>query len=481
MVIKADKIKCYLVILITFILHLILINFYPVNFEYTFSEGSKYLLNYDIKIVENYFLDQANTFAYSLLAGLINKIFLLENPIIYTRLLSASSYFFFGIAFINLFNYFKVKLKCYYFLIFFFLNPIIWTYGYRGIPDLFSTSLGLYSFSEILFLKGYNNPKKIFNYFLLSVAICIKPFSLIYLGIIIFFEYKNNFIFLLNKYLIIIILVLFLPVLYFLIIKNNFDFYLIHPRHENELKFVFKNVFYNFSGYLIFISILFFPFAANLKFLNYKRNPKKFFLLLIISIFYISIYYSSNAIQFGELNFGFLSQIIDKNIIFIFYFISFFILLLYLTNIKGNFLNYKLLFIIFIYIFILALTRPVQRYLINIYPIIFLFLILNFNIFKINKLLFYAITIFYIFINLLITVNFYNVSSDNKNIITFLRSEGIIEKTLPGVLYVHSKHFFDNYLDDKEYIVSFNPGNTVIKYFDFKHFLHNKVYYINKL
>jgi hypothetical protein len=220
MVIKADKIKCYLVILITFILHLIITNFYPVNFEYTISDGSKYLLNYDIKIVENYFLDQANTFAYSLVAGLINKIFLLENPIIYTRLLSASSYFFFGIAFINLFNYFKVKLKCYYFLIFFFLNPIIWTYGYRGIPDLFSTSLGLYSFSEILFLKGYNNPKKIFNYFLLSVAICIKPFSLIYLGIIIFFEYKNNFIFLLNKYLIIIILVLFLPVLYFLIISN---------------------------------------------------------------------------------------------------------------------------------------------------------------------------------------------------------------------------------------------------------------------
>ena len=47
MVSRIDKIKCWYVILVTFILHLVLINLYPVNFEFTFSEGAKYLINFD--------------------------------------------------------------------------------------------------------------------------------------------------------------------------------------------------------------------------------------------------------------------------------------------------------------------------------------------------------------------------------------------------------------------------------------------------
>jgi hypothetical protein len=86
---RIDKIKCWYVILVTFILHLVLINLYPVNFEFTFSEGAKYLINFDKQIVKDYFFDQANTFFYSLIVGLVNKIFPLENTLLYTRLLSA--------------------------------------------------------------------------------------------------------------------------------------------------------------------------------------------------------------------------------------------------------------------------------------------------------------------------------------------------------------------------------------------------------
>ena len=55
--------KPYFVILVTFILHILAINFYPINFEYTFIEGMNYAVqNFDKKIITVYFQNQANTF-----------------------------------------------------------------------------------------------------------------------------------------------------------------------------------------------------------------------------------------------------------------------------------------------------------------------------------------------------------------------------------------------------------------------------------
>ena len=475
MVSRIDKIKCWYVILVTFILHLVLINLYPVNFEFTFSEGAKYLINFDKQIVKDYFFDQANTFFYSLIVGLVNKIFPLENTLLYTRLLSASSYFFLGFAFINLFSYFKIKFKCHYFLIFFFLNPMIWTYGYRGIPDLFSASLALYSFSRILILGNNINFKIYLNYFLLSVSICIKPFSLIYLGLIILLDYKNNIFFIMKKYFFLIIFTLFMPILYFLIIKTNFNFYLVPPRFSNMIIFGYGNIFAIIVGYFIFIAISAFPFTFSFNFFSEKKNVVIFFFCSLVLFFYFFKHDLGNA----ELNFGFLDKLVSVNLIYIFALLLFFFFFTYLKNVIRNKINYKLIFIIFFYILILSLTRPSQRYIINILPILFLFMLLNLKEFKI-KLFSLVILIIYIPINLLIAINFYFISNNNKNVIYFLNNEKLINKTSPGVLYLHSKHFF-NSLDKKEYEVSFTPGKFVIKQFDFSNIIQKQSYYINKL
>ena len=44
--------KPYFIILVAFLLHILAINFYPINFEYTFIEGIDYFLqNFDKKII----------------------------------------------------------------------------------------------------------------------------------------------------------------------------------------------------------------------------------------------------------------------------------------------------------------------------------------------------------------------------------------------------------------------------------------------
>jgi hypothetical protein len=472
---RIDKIKCWYVILVTFILHLVLINLNPVNFEFTFSEGTKYLINFDKQIVEDYFFDQANTFFYSLIAGLANKIFPLENTLIYTRVFSASSYFLLGLAFINLFSYFKIKLKCHYFLIFFFSNPMIWTYGHRGIPDLFSSSLALYSFSRILILRNNINFKIYFNYFLLGISICIKPFSLIYLGLIILLDYEDDIFFIIKKYFLLTIITLFLPIVYFIIIKINFNFYLVPPRFSHMITFLHGNVLSILLGYFTFISIVVFPATFNF---NFFREKKNIILFVFFSALILFIYYLYPK-PIAELNFGFLQKLMDLYLIniFILFFVSLFFL--YLKNLIKNKVNYKLIFIIFLYIIILSFTRPSQRYLINILPIVFLLILLNLKELKIE---FFSliILIIYVPINLLIATNFYFVSNNNKKVIYFLIDEKIINKTMPGALYPHSKAFFNN-SNKKEYEVSFTPGKVVIKQFDFNNIIQKQSYYINKL
>ena len=474
MVSWSDRVKCWYVIIFTFILHLILINFYPINYEFTFSEGAKYFIDFEKKIIKDYFSNQNNTFFFPLIVGLINKIFPIENTLLYTRLFSASSYFMLGLAFIDLFSHYKIKFKCHVFLLFFFLNPLIWTFGYRGTPDLFSASLAFYSFSKILILGNNVNFKIFFHYFLLGISICIKPFSLIYLGLIILLDYKNNIFVAVKKNFLFVTLTLFSPLLYFYIIKINFNFYLIPPVFNNIVIFDYKNVFYILIGYFTFIAISIFPFTFKRYFFGGKINIT-IFIFSSLALFI----YASKAGYIGELDFGFVEKLIPRNLLMVFIFFPFCLCCLYFMNIKKNITNYKLILIIFFYILALSFTRPVQRYLIHILPIIFLFALLNLGKFNIKYLLLVILTI-YIPINLMIGLNFYFVSSNTKNIIYFLNNGKIINKTAPGPLYPHSKHFFKN-VEQIEYEISFTPGKDVIKHFNFSNFIQRQSYYLNKL
>ena len=70
------KYKSYYIYIIFFILHILAINFYPVNFEYNFIEGMEYVLqNFDKKIISVFFENQANTFFFSFIGSLIKYIF----------------------------------------------------------------------------------------------------------------------------------------------------------------------------------------------------------------------------------------------------------------------------------------------------------------------------------------------------------------------------------------------------------------------
>ena len=181
---NTEERNCLLLSVFTFLFHLLTIKYYPVNFEFSFSEGAKFINNFDQKVIDDYFFNQANTFVFPVLIGIINKFLMINDTLISAKLISGTSYIFLGIGFVKIFRYYNIDFSCFFFLLFFFLNPLIWTYGHRGIPDLFAASIAFYSFASILEKKEIKSKKNYIEFLLLGISICLKPFCLIYLGLI---------------------------------------------------------------------------------------------------------------------------------------------------------------------------------------------------------------------------------------------------------------------------------------------------------
>ena len=119
--------NCLLLSISIFLLHLLTVNFYPVNFEFSFSEGAKFIDNFDKKVIDEYFFNQANTFVFPLFIGLINKFFMINDTLISAKLISGTSYVFLGIGFIKIFRYYKIKFSCFFLIFFKSFDMDVWS------------------------------------------------------------------------------------------------------------------------------------------------------------------------------------------------------------------------------------------------------------------------------------------------------------------------------------------------------------------
>ena len=87
---KTRQILIYFFISISF--QIFSINFLPVNYEFVFSEGSKFFHSFEKEYIDFYFEKQANTFFFSVIIGLINKLtFDTLSQLQIARLISLSS------------------------------------------------------------------------------------------------------------------------------------------------------------------------------------------------------------------------------------------------------------------------------------------------------------------------------------------------------------------------------------------------------
>lgn len=460
-----EKNKILIFFFIIFVFHIFCINFYPINDEFIFPIGSKLIEKYNVEDLSLFFDYNANTLGFSFVIFILSKISNLDYNLI-AKLLSISGLIFILIGIYNILDIIKFKIQnnnLLYLIVIIFLNPLIFNFSLRGTPDFFGSAISFFAISVFL------SQKKIFIKYLtiiiFGVGVIIKPTN----GILILLNYLNikNFSIknLINySYLKNFSLLLFFPVVYFLINFNYFGFFVVPTNFSYLGDFSLSEYLINFISYLGFLGLMICPlYLIYLKNLNVKKILK-LLVYTFISIL-LALYFMEKS---GELNFGPLSNYLGEKVFFFVITMSFFLLFdLIISNKEKMNNNQKIiLFLSLLFIVILSKYHTSQRYLLTILP---LFLILFHKIFF-NKFFNLMTIILYISLNVLLFSNHYQTQLHVKNLINFLKNEKIIFDTDPGYLGQHALNFFvqldknkKNYLGDenifnenKKYYVSQN-------------------------
>ena len=465
--------------LICFIYHLIFIYLTPVNNEFAFVNASKFVENYDFEYLKVFHLHQANTIFLSLIVGYLNKLFFFFDYLKLGKLLSASSIILLYLSINKLFEILKTNKDIrLYLLILVITNPLIWTFSFRYTPDVFSTSL---SFCSSIFLINNKklNLKFIFFVTLFSIGVLIKPINLIYIVNIIFISfYKNNYKLNLKITFEYFILILFsiLPLLLYIYFNYvNFGFYLFPKHFASVLNFQLEDFFFNFLLYLGYLGMITFPFVFFDKFIK-----KKFNLTLLVFLFICFVFLFSNKLLPTELNIGFLTKKLGyENIKIILLLFSSLMILFILSNFKKfTGLNKIFLLTSFIYLIIISLSLPSQRYLIVLVPLLGLFLINK-------KYQIILIICFNIIFSTLIQLNHIITANSSNKILYYLKDQNMLNKTCPGPLESHLKNHFEYDLtlicpNDREFLIVSEIIPNNIKEFHFNLLFFNKKYSIIK-
>lgn len=413
------NLSTHIIIFSCFIFHLFFINFPSVNLEEIFSFGSENFRKTDISI---YFKYQENTLGFSYLIYFFN-LMLDYNALAVGKIISAISYLLIGYGIVNLKkNYFK-EYPVNNLIILIFLHPLVWNFGFRSTPDLISASIGFFGLTLIL-PSNENFLKSLIGSVLIGIAITLKPHSIIFLilYVVYFFLKKNYRIF----FFISLIIIIILPIIFYIVNFIIYDFFLINDNFQSESKISFKNFFHNIFQFLGFIAIIFFPLSAYslINYYNHKKFKNLFYIFLFSSIFFTIGFLFLDIT--GEMDFGTLGQFINKNFytgLLMAVAPTLLVTTIYLLKKKdvNKTLFLSILISILIYIFLLSLAKPTQRYLISLVPLIFIFS----NYLLLKSFIKNTFIIIFIFVNILIFNNQYASGFLSQDAINFIKKNDL--------------------------------------------------------
>lgn len=433
--VSADQ-NIFFLYFIFFLGHLFFVDFSLVNDEFIFPVGSNFINTLDIEIIKIFFEWNSNTLGFSLLISLFNYFFYFLEPQHIAKFLSYTGFFFLLMGLKNTSKYFDLNQKQnFYLCLIVILNPIIWVYTFRGIPDFLSVSLSY--FSIFGFFTSKKSVNKFFYIIIFSIAVILKPFnSILILFIFLDILHKKNY----DNFIFLVIFLIIITI-YFFTKFQLFNFILVPDGFKSSFKFNifnFLSSFISYSGYLFFFIGIFFVRYIVSELKNFK------FLIYLFFLIIISYLFSNKIIIFiGELDLGFLTKLIDVKIyksILLFNSLLFFSIIF--IKIKKIDLSMKyLLSIIFIFIFIMSTTHIAQRYLMIIIPLAYIFSL------KHNKKIFEKnfIIVIFVSLNFISFGNYYNNNYLIKNTLSYLLYNKLTNLTSPGYIGQHSLHKFTDF------------------------------------
>ena len=457
--------------------HLIISGFPLVNLEWAFSDAALFFEKGEYNYIEQYFIFQANTLGVPFVTFLLAKVLPFLKISIIPRLLSAIGFIFLGKGLLKINRILKTSIPGYIVLLVVFLNPLLWTFGGRGTADFFPAALSVFGLA-VYWEQSDNSWKKLIAIIIIGFSIILKYHSILILiplvvEIFIRPDQKVKIIFIrIGKLL---FGTLILPIVYIILIKQKFGFWLAPPiylgRHGLSTSYFFTN-FFTYFGYMATLLVPFsiLPTIYFLKQSYLFKRESNIFASLFFGILFFFVGYFWIRPQ-GEMNFGPLDGIINDGLLGgIFMVLVLVMIFIFFLCFKRIYLERKMFFsnrhllslIIGIigFLFVLSFTRPAQRYLMFILPLAIFLLPMTLA----NKKTVFLTTTIYFLINIFLLYNQYTSGTATEMMVSRLHQKGIIEKTDPGVINVHAGNIFFPYRKSiKEYtIVSGAPLESII-------------------
>jgi hypothetical protein len=314
-----------------------------------------------------------------------------------------------------------------------------------------------------------NNDIKFYKFlslFLFGIAITIKYHTILLAPVFFIVNLFNNDQSIKKRffqYIKLLLIIISIPLIYVIIIKIKFGFWLTPPIYLQRHSLNNSYFFSNFIVYFGFLGLFLAPFTfSNFYYYIKSISFKSIFILFIIAIFFIFLFVEYYYIPIGEMNFGFIDKYINQKVVgSIFIFFAFFLFFTIYNYFKHNLYYFnnndkKNILVSFfitsiIFIFILSFTRPTQRYLIFIIP--FFYYIIDFNLYA-KKYILYITFIFYTIVDLFILSNQYNTGIATQNMVDVVIKKNILNITEAGSIKAHAGNIFYPYnTNKKKYII----------------------------
>ena len=442
---KTNKYQLSLFFIVTLIvlLHMATAFFPPVNMEFAFVAAKQYIETGERSYFDFYTAYQANTLGVPLVGYLINKVIPFIDGLAATRLGSIAGIPLLAYSVAVMARRFNLSDTRILLLVTFILtNPIVWVYSQRATADFLPVAVGMAGLA--LFLTKDTLRGRVLSAFILGFAIVLKYHAIFFLLVAcLYWIFNEKSYRALPKVGLYGILASLIPATYIIFVKINFGFWVTPPQWLKVHRFTMEGLVSNFLTYCAYSTLLILPLSALLFFNEIKcafQNKRWSIFAGIIFITLISLFASD---VHGEMNFGPLDPYINpKAFLLISGFVTaVFVLILYkLISDSGNSSEsniFKAISLgILIFLCLLSFTRPSQRYLLFILPVLYLAIMASPKM-KIPKYLAILTGSVYLSLSAFATTYQFVVGNAAQEMALKIEEAGLTGVTDPGAIEPH--------------------------------------------
>ena len=158
----------------------------------------------------------------------------------------------------------------------------------------------------------------------------------------------------------------------------------------------------------------------------------------------------------------FIQEVYKSNFSLIFLCIFYIYFLIIKINKRQQTISLIIIITILFYLFGLSFIKAAQRYIILAIPFIFLIILNN----RQPKIIIYCTLILYFFVNSFLLANYYIVGKSSEIILKYLKTNQILEHTIPNVITPHVYHLYDSPKMINNNKIRLKSSDYIINYYD---------------